>query len=99
MYLLNVFMVTPPQHSLATEIVLYTWAKWHHQFGHVGISGLQQMLTQNLVDDLNVTPLDSPIDTCDACIQAKQTCTLFPRHAKHCAQNMGELTYTDLWEA
>ena len=57
------------------------------------------MLTQNLVDGLNVTPLDSPMDTCDACIQAKQTCAPFPRHAEHRARNVGELMHTDLWEA
>ena len=99
MYLLNVSTETMTQYSSVTEIVLYTWAEWHCRFRHVGISGLQQTLTQNLVDGLNVTPLDSPMDTCDACIQAKQTCALFLRHAEHRAWNAGELTHTDLWEA
>jgi len=99
MYLLDVSTVTPPHDSSATEIVLFTWTDWHRQFGHVGISGLQRTLTQNLVDGLNITPSDSPMPTCEACIQAKQAHAPFPRHTERHAQNAGELTHTDLWEA
>jgi len=51
------------------------------------------------VDGLNITPSDSPMPTCEACIQAKQVHAPFPRHAERRAQNTGELTHTDLWEA
>ena len=98
MYLLNISMATP-QDSSVTETVLFTWADWHRRFGHVGISGLQRTLTQNLIDSLNVTPSNSPMTTCEACIQAKQAHAPFPRHAECHSRNTGELTHTDLWEA
>jgi len=99
MYLLDVSVRMPTQHPSVTKIILYTWANWHHQFGHVGISGLQRMLAHNLVDGFHVTTPDSPMNTCDACIQAKQTCASFPKHTECWARNAGELTHTDLWEA
>ena len=56
------------------------------------------MHTGKLVDSFEVDE-NSPLPDCNPCIQAKQTCTSFPRQATTHARNPGELTHTDLWES
>jgi hypothetical protein len=72
-----------------------TWDEWHRKFGHVSASGLQRLLTGNLVDGFDVDE-NSVMDDCDACIQAKQSRTPFPEKAKFRSQEPGELTHTDV---
>ena len=47
-----------------------TWEIWHRRFGHVGMTSLQQMLDEKLVEGFNVD-IQSPKYDCEACVQAK----------------------------
>ena len=49
----NCGLITHPQGYVAVEPA-QSWETWHQQFGHVGYTGLQQMLNKNLVDGFNV---------------------------------------------
>jgi hypothetical protein len=40
---------------------------------------------------------NSSMGGCDACIQAKQSCTLFPKKANFQMKQPGELTHTNVW--
>jgi len=57
----------------------WTWEEWHRQLGHIGISGLWNLHSKNLVDGFSLH--NSPQDfECKACIKAKTsqlplTCT------------------------
>src|SRR5215471_14921111 len=71
------------------------WETWHKWFGHVGYSGLQKLLRNNMVTGFEIIE-NSPQPDCIACTEAKQHTEPFPksinRHTKR-----GDLTHMDLW--
>jgi transposase InsO family protein len=72
-----------------------SWTDWHKRYGHISISGLQQLLAYDLVDGLNIDK-DSAIRKCEPCIKARQEHTPFPQQSESRAQFPGELTHTDV---
>jgi len=71
------------------------WEVWHRRFGHVGYSGLQNLLRLNIVDGFTVDASSLKPD-CVACTEAK----LFEAPygpASDKQTKTGELTHTDLW--
>ena len=72
-----------------------TWSNWHCKFGYVSISGLQKLLAGNLVDGFNIV-INSAIENCDACKQAKQEHVSFLQQAEFQSQKPGELTHTNV---
>ena len=87
----------PDQANIAIKMkTKYTWAEWHHQLGHIGISGLQQLQNKNLVNGMSIE--DSPKELeCNACIQAKQTRAPLPNTVS-CQDHLpSELTHTNVW--
>jgi hypothetical protein len=70
--------------------------KWHKRFGHISISGLQQLHHKQLVDNFHLKK-QSEITDCDACAQAKLTRTPFPNHYPIKSSAPGERTHTDVW--
>jgi GAG-pre-integrase domain len=72
-----------------------SWKTWHHQFGHIGYSGLQKLLDKKLIDGFNVDECTLKPD-CVACTEAKQHIEPFPKASSRNTQP-GELTHIDLW--
>ena len=76
----------PPSTSKNTSYVAQatskSWETWHHRFGHIGYSGLENLLTRGLVDGFDVDTT-SPKPDCQACTEAKQSIPSFPKQAEH----------------
>jgi hypothetical protein len=58
-----------------------SWDTWHRLYGHIGISGLETLKKKGMVDGLEIDETSEPSQTCEACIQAKQTVQPFPKEA------------------
>ena len=52
---------------------LYSWDEWHRNFGHVGMTGLQNLHAQGLITGFNVDETSIPSYSYDTCMQAKLT--------------------------
>src|ERR1700724_1051277 len=74
-----------------------SWETWHRRFGHISYSGLQELLTQKLVNGFDIDETSSQPD-CQACTEAKQSIPSFPKKAEHRAEKLEELTHIDVWE-
>ena len=98
LYPLNVYHQTVAEESsnMTTMARKGTWTNWHRKFGHVSISGLQKLLAKDLVDGFDVD-IDSAIEDCVACKEAKQSHTSFPQISESRSSYPGELTHTDVW--
>jgi hypothetical protein len=72
-----------------------SWEIWHRRLGHVGYSGIQQMVSKGLVEGLNID-MSSPKPDCRACTEAKQAEELFGKHSSG-STKPGELTHIDVW--
>ena len=73
-----------------------SWEIWHRRYGHIGMSSLQQILEENLVEGFNVDTRTAKYD-CEACTQAKQHQESFPKEINKEKTEPGQLTHTDLW--
>jgi hypothetical protein len=62
---------------------------------HIGYSGLQKLLDNNMVDGLKVNT-NTPKPDCVACTEAKQHVEPFPKITNRNTQT-GDLTHIDLW--
>lgn len=62
----------PPDYTYTNVEVPQDWEMWHKHYRHVGYTGLQKMLDQNLVDRFLVKKT-SPKFNCVVCIKAKLT--------------------------
>ena len=69
----------------------------HHKYGHIGTTRLKHLLINKLVNGFEVDET-SMIRNCDACMQAEQSCALFPKKAKSQSKEPGELMHTDVWD-
>jgi hypothetical protein len=68
---------TMPQTFLGEEPAI-DWETWHQRFRHIGYSGLQKLLDNNMVDGFNIdTQTSKP--GCVACMEAKQHVEPFPK--------------------
>ena len=74
-----------------------TWDQWHRRFGHISISGLEQLKREGLVTGLTVDDTSIVSPTCESCIQAKQAHRPFPKKAEHRAEIAGERIVGDVW--
>jgi transposase InsO family protein len=74
-----------------------SWDQWHKYYGHIGISSLQKLHKENLVNGLEIDENSTPSQTCEACIQAKQTTQSFPKEAENRSEIPGERTMSDVW--
>ena len=71
-----------------------SWETWHRCLGHVGYSGIQQMVTKSLVDGLNIN-IKTPKPDCQACTEAKQAEEPFKKNSNS-STKPGELTHIDV---
>lgn len=98
MYLLHVTVQPAAEHLILSKEGESSWQQWHHQFGHIGVSSLQQTLDGQMVTGMVVNKGDSPKFDCEACIQAKQAHAPFPCQSESRTERPSDLTHTDLWE-
>ena len=97
LYVLNFFRkAEPSEQANITHPSQNSWNKWHKQFRHVGISGLQRLKQGNLVSGFDMDT-DSPFIECEPCIAVKQAHMPFPNHAEPRNTVPGELTHTNVW--
>ncbi len=75
-----------------------SWEIWHKRYGHIGMGSLQELLDKQLVNGFTVDT-QSPKYDCEACTQAKQHITSFPKITERNREltRPGELTHTDVW--
>ena len=98
MYLLDREMLHKEHGNVTKETSNMSWEEWHKRFSHIGMSRLQRMNKEGLVDGFEA-PKDEPTFECVACTKAKQTRNLFPRKQIVRITQPGELIHTDLWVA
>jgi len=72
-----------------------SWETWHKRYGHIGYSGLQKILDNNMVEGLEID-MNTPKPDCVACTEAKQNVEPFPKENNRKTQT-GDLTHIDLW--
>lgn len=69
---------------------------WHRRLSHLGLDGVKQLMTKQLVDGLHIDSLDSPDPICEPCIHGKQHRDPFPKHSEsRCSELLG-LIHSDL---
>jgi hypothetical protein len=61
------------------------------------IGSVQLLKWKNMVEGMEVEKLIAPSWQCMLCIEAKQHHTPFPRSTNELAQEIGELTVSDVW--
>ena len=74
-----------------------TWDQWHHRYGHISITTLQQLDQEGLVNGLSIDQSSIPSKTCDACNEAKQAHKPFPQEAQNRSKVLGERIVSDVW--
>ena len=74
-----------------------TWDQWHHRYGHISITTLQQLEREGLVSGLSIDQSSIPSKTCEACTAAKQTHKPFPQEAENRSEIPGERVVSDVW--
>lgn len=74
-----------------------SWDQWHRRCGHISMTSLQRLITENMVDGLDVNQSSIPSKTCESCIQAKFSCRAFPKEAENRATTAGEGFMSDVW--
>ena len=67
-----------PDETFNGQETTLDWETWHRRFGHVGYSGLQKLLDNNMVEGFNVDAKSDKPD-CVACTVAKQHVEPFPK--------------------
>ena len=72
-----------------------SWETWHKRFGHMGYSGLQNVVKNNIVEGFK-PDLKSPKPNCIPCAAAKMSHKPFPATATRTTK-LGQLTHIDLW--
>jgi len=100
LYGMNVRVKSPTLTSESSQTFICTdsaqsWETWHKRYGHIGYSGLQKLLDNNMVEGLKVD-MNMPKPDCVACMEAKQHVKPFPKITNRNTQT-GDLIHIDLW--
>ncbi|GBE90191.1 hypothetical protein SCP_1900400 [Sparassis crispa] len=74
-----------------------SWESWHRRYGHLGITGLERLYKEKMVEGLTIDENSMPLTQCEACVQAKQARRAYPKEAEDRFQMPGELTHSDVW--
>ncbi|GBE84071.1 hypothetical protein SCP_0600490 [Sparassis crispa] len=74
-----------------------SWESWHRRYGHLGITGLEWLYKEKMVEGLTIDENSMPLTQCEACVQAKQARRAYPKEAEDRSQMPGELTHSDVW--
>ncbi|KEP45242.1 putative Pol-like polyprotein/retrotransposon, partial [Rhizoctonia solani 123E] len=74
-----------------------TWEQWHRILGHANQQVLEKMEKEAKAGEMPVIA-ESPKDYfCEACVQAKQHKTPFPKESETKFTQVGELVVSDIW--
>jgi hypothetical protein len=77
------------------EPASHTLDEWHRIFGHLNPRSVQLLEKKNMVNGMKIT--DDTVSQCEPCIKAKQHVTPFPKEAERKFDEIGDMTFTDLW--
>ena len=88
-------MASESSQTFASTESAQSWETWHKRYGHIGYSGLQKLLDNNMVEGLEIN-INTPKPDCVACTEAKQNVEPFPKINNRKTQT-GDLTHIDLW--
>ncbi|KAJ2915280.1 hypothetical protein MD484_g5123, partial [Candolleomyces efflorescens] len=83
LYLLDARAVLQRERANFANPSAKTWDQWHRVFGHIGMTTLERMHSQKLVDGFDVDESSIPSPTCIPCLEAKLTHQSFPKQAEH----------------
>ena len=83
--------------TLAAQSAKRSWYEWHLALGHVNTKQLQEMFRKGLVEGMEVDTSSDPEFECDACIQAKHARAPFPEIGSGAADQIGDVTFSDVW--
>jgi len=79
-------------------LVACTWDKWHCVFGHLNMKSLYHLKTHNMVNGLEVCNKKADLHQYKACLAGKSYVQPFPRESQCKYTEIGEMTYTDLFD-
>ena len=98
LYLLNCrAKIASPEYANIAINKKDSWETWHRRYGHLSLTGLQQLHSKEMVEGLNIDETSLPFHQCETCIQAKQHRRPYPKEANSRADKPGELTHSDVW--
>jgi len=84
-----------PDISYVAKTVKRTLRDWHEIMGHINATSLK--ILPNVVTGMELASSRDPPRKCEACIQAKQHVTPFPKESSTKIRGIGDLTLTDVW--
>ncbi|KAF7371927.1 polyprotein [Mycena venus] len=85
--------IVMPTHALVAR----TWDEWHRALGHLNFKSLRHLKSHDMVKGMQVRDEKADMQQCIACIQGKAHVRPFPQEAQRKYENIGDMTYTDLW--
>ncbi|KIK66772.1 hypothetical protein GYMLUDRAFT_118686, partial [Collybiopsis luxurians FD-317 M1] len=68
----------------------------HKIMGHIYMGSIRMMKEKNMVTGMEIDPSD-PSPQCIPCIRAKSHANLFPQKSETEYNEIGEMTFTDVW--
>src|SRR6201996_3394382 len=87
-----------PQGATSDRVLIArTWNEWHNALGHLNMKSLKHLKAHGMVNGMEVRNEKSDMEQCTACIQGKAHVKPFPRAAEREYDEIGDMTYTDLW--
>src|SRR5215212_4258572 len=78
-----------------SQVVEANIGLWHRRLGHLGVNGVEQLVTKNLANGINISKNDKLV-LCKGCVHGKQHRTPFPTEGTTRAKNILEIVYTDV---
>ena len=95
LYLLDAQAIVAQEYAHVAKVGM-SWNDWHRRFGHISVSSLETIARKKLVEGFDVDTT-TQLTSCDACIQAKQTVSPFPKEAEGRSKIPGERIFSDVW--
>ena len=83
-------------HTYLTKLSQNDISTWHQRLGHLGVEYIRQMITKDMVRDLEIEDKDEVMDICVGCIQGKQQRLPFPISKGERAKDILEIIHTDI---
>jgi len=96
LYMVNINKTLPTAFTAQSKQKSTSFATWHRCLAHVGAETICQIMTQNLVDGLNVSGEPSIGGLCKDCIYGKHTVHLYTEN-KMREKEVLEHVHIDIW--
>jgi len=96
LYIVNIDRIQPTAFTAQSKQKPINFATWHRHLSHAGIETICQIITENLVDGLNVYGELSISSLCEDCIYGKHTAHLY-NDSRPREKEVLECIYIDIW--